>query len=243
MTDTTAETDDAATEPPEVTPRENKDGTAPTTEDVGETAEAPKVAFMPILRQRAKESGLDPDTLFEQAQALITNLHADANSEFEEANTNKETARHRLIAHMRALVYVLGGGLIMFGASSEIIDLSNINMGLSNLPVWVLVALVTLMPASIAFFGWHEIGISRASFIAHKQECEAIRIYQKEIVALEHDCRLLFDVEYQQKNRPTADAIVTAYPATMRLFRSYRMTLMVTATAVTVLLVTLALQA
>ena len=242
MTDKTQDSNDEAVDT-EVTPSENQDGTAPTAEDAGETTEEPGKAFMPILRQRAEEGGLDPNNLLDLTVTLSTTLQDKADQEDDRAETNKETARNRLAAHMRALVYALGGGLIIFGASSELIDLSNIDLGVNSLPTWALVALVAVIPASVAFFGWHEIGRLRASFIKHQQERAAFGAYQQEIVELASDCPLVFNGQRHEKHRPTADAIVTAYPATMRLFRHYRTALVVTAAAVTICLVTLALQA
>lgn len=228
---------------PEVAPSENHDGTAPTTEDKGKQPENPKRDFLPILRQRAADGGLNPNDLLTLTSNLSTTLQDKADQEEDRAEQNKATARVRLGVHLKALVFVLGGGLVIFGASSELLDLSDIDLGLNGLPTWVLMALVSAIPISMAFFGWHEIGRLRASFIKHQQERAGFGVYQQEIIALERDCPLIFDGQRQEKHRPSADAIVKAHPATMRLFRHYRAALVTTAVAVTGILATLALQA
>lgn len=231
-------------ETPEIPPSENHDGTAPTTEHKGEDNQEEKNRpFLPILRQRAQEGNLDANSLLERVTNLSNYLQDKADREDDAAEANKATARTRLGVHLKALVFVLGGGMVIFGASSELLDLSGIDLGLNLLPTWALVLLVAAIPFGMTFFAWHELTRLRASFIKHQQERVAFGVYQQEIVVMNYDCPLVFDGTRHEKHRPSASAIVAANPSTMKLFRHYRAALIITAVAVTACLVTLAVQA
>lgn len=227
---------------PEVDPQENHDGTAPTPEEAGDTGNDER-PFMPVLRRRAEDAGLDPDALLERVTNLSKYLQDKADREDDAAETNKATARNRMGVHLKALVFVLGGGMVIFGASSELLDLSGIDLGLGLLPTWLKVILVAAIPSGMTFFGWHELTRLRASFIKHQQERLAFGAYQQEVVALNYDCPLVFDGSRHKKHRPTADAVTEANPSTMRLFWHYRAALVVTSLAVTACLVALAIMA
>ena len=224
-------------ETPEIAPNENHDGTAPT--ENGNNSSPQHRLKLPVLKRRAEELGISVDKLSEMAFSLTLSLQDKADREEDGAENNKATARARLKNHIQMLFYVLIGGLLFFGASSELVDLSGLNVAL-NLPEWLLVLLVSAPPISIGIFAWHELGMLRASFIRHHQEKYAYGNYQKEIVEMKPDCPVMFDGSRHESHRPYADAIRKAHPASIKTFRQYRFALVLVTTGVTAILATFA---
>lgn len=240
MSDKDKPTDDEQerTSNPEIAPNENHDGTAPQSEGTERKSAQRAETFFASLQRDA-----DPNTLYESATTLARDLQEDAKEESRMAENNKATARTRLATHLKVLLFIFGGGMVMFGASSELLDLSGIDLGLNFLPAWALAILVAAIPASTTFFAWHELNVLRASYIRHQQEKAAYLVYQQEISAMKKDYLMIMDGMYHEQHRPSKEATVGANPSTMRLFRYYHTALLVTCAAVTVCLVALAIMA